>query len=104
MWANSIGLELLREGPLLLNVLPFAGPKCLVHVLGAANVDDSELAKIDACLVAGIFEHCEGLASSEEDHLRPLQWGRDLGGEAGGYREAEVPPAAVVRNDDGPSQ
>jgi hypothetical protein len=52
---NSIGFELLREGPLLLNVTPFASSKRPVHVLGTANVDNSKLAKIDARLVAGIF-------------------------------------------------
>jgi hypothetical protein len=67
--ANPIGLELLREGALLLDVLPFAGPKRLVHILGAADVDDPELAKIDARLMAGILEHREGLAASEKDHL-----------------------------------
>ncbi len=66
---NAIGLELLREGPLLLNVLPFALPKRLIHLLGTTNNDDFELGKIDAGLVASIFEHRQGLAAAEEDYL-----------------------------------
>ena len=48
--ANAIGFELLREGPLLLNVLPFAFPKRLIHFLGTTKADDLELGKIDASL------------------------------------------------------
>src|ERR1700679_1366179 len=41
--ANAIGLELLRERSLLLNILPFAVPKRLIHVLGTTNADDLQL-------------------------------------------------------------
>ena len=54
---------------MLLNILPFAFPKRLIHFLGTTKADDFELGKIDACLVAGIFEHRQGLAAAEEDYL-----------------------------------
>jgi hypothetical protein len=67
--ANAIGFELLREGPLLVDVLPFAFPKRLIHFLGTTKANDFELGKISACLVAGIFEHSPGLAAAEQDCL-----------------------------------
>ena len=64
---NAIGFEPPREGTLLLNVLPFAFPKRLIHFLGAARADDFEPGKINARLVAGILEHRQRLAAAEKD-------------------------------------
>src|SRR6201985_3800850 len=71
--ANAIGLELLREGSLLLNVLPLAVPERLIHFLGATGADDFEPGKINACLVPAIFEHRQWLAPAEENDLRPFE-------------------------------
>src|SRR6266702_1595937 len=71
--SDAIGLQLLRERALLLDIPPLAVTEGLVDFGGAAGADGFYLVEIDACLVAGVFEHGVRLASLEHDDFGAFQ-------------------------------
>src|SRR6266487_805543 len=71
--SDAIGLQLLRERSLLLNIPPLAVTEGLVDFGGAAGADRFYLVEVDACLVAGVFEHGVRLAALEHDDFGAFQ-------------------------------
>ena len=71
--ADTVRLQLLRKGALLLDVLPLAVAEGPVDIGGAARLNGDDFIKIDARLVAGVFEHGQGLAAPEQHHVGSLQ-------------------------------
>ena len=71
--ADAVGLQLLGKRPLLLDVLALAGAKGVIDILGPARIDGLDFGEIDARLVAGVFEHGQGLAAAEQHGLGAFQ-------------------------------
>src|SRR3546814_10794578 len=71
--ADAVGLELLREGSLLLDILSLAGAESAVDLCGAAGGNRPDPVEVDAGLVAGIAEHGARLAALEQHDLGALQ-------------------------------
>src|SRR3546814_21184012 len=94
--ADAVGLELLREGPLLLDILSLAGAESAVDLGGAAGGNRPDPVEVDAGLVAGVAEHRARLAALEQHDLGALQLlpGAVGVGRAPGPEEA-VPPVAL---------
>src|SRR5690606_27998759 len=67
--ADTIRLELLREGALLLNVAALSCAEGLVDVGGTSRRDRLDLVEVDTGLVTGVLEHGERLAAAEHDDL-----------------------------------
>src|ERR1700681_4513787 len=71
--SDAIGLQLLRGPTLLLNIPPLAVTEGPVDFGGAAGADRFYFVEIDACLVTGVFEHGDRLATLEHDDFGVLQ-------------------------------
>src|SRR3546814_13405832 len=94
--ADAVGLELLREGSLLLDILSLAGAESAVDLCGAAGGNRPDPVEVDAGLVAGIAEHRARLAALEQHDLGAPEL---LPGEGGVRRapahEEGFPPVAL---------